>query len=316
MDRRRKLLNSSEAATRRILQASADRNAAEVWPKVRIADVLDLNRSGLTNELFRYGLQAHFDFVVVGDGDMPLFAVEFDGPGHEAPAAASNDLKKNAICQAMTFPLARVRDEHLFQKARGIDYVTWLTEVYFTYQWLGAAQDAGQIPGDEPLDPMLVMSLPNLRPQFPLWLSAGARVRLQAKHRAGLIWHPVPFCLVGEDASGTSSCMAILVRTEGKFLTSTGSIYMRRFGVSGLEASEEIAVVNIERMVEVDHRVIDTHELRATLLDFIRRHPESSCHGPMGIPLGFSIGFQAKSGFRTWRVGGLGSLQEETIEVT
>jgi hypothetical protein len=279
MDRRRRLLNSREATTRKILETSAGRNSAEVWSKVRVADVLNLDSSGLSSNLFGYGLRAHFDFVVVDADHMPLFAVEFDGPLHNEPSSASNDQKKNAICDAMQFPLARVRDEHIFRQARGIDYVTWLTEVYFAFQALIDAQEAGHIPADEILDPMLMMSVPNLPARFPLWLSAIARVRLQSKQRAGRLWHPVPFSLTGEDALGTSSCMAILVRGDGTLFATTGSIYMRRFGVAGREAAEEIAVVNLERLEEDASQTITPSALRADVLAFLRRNPSVSCHG-------------------------------------
>jgi hypothetical protein len=40
-----------------------------------------------------YALMAHYDFVVADENEQPLFAVEFDGPGH----SPLNDGKIRAI---------------------------------------------------------------------------------------------------------------------------------------------------------------------------------------------------------------------------
>jgi hypothetical protein len=50
---------------------------------VRLADVLPLVNSGITNEQFGYGLRSHFDFVITNQNYDPLFSVELDGPLHQ-----------------------------------------------------------------------------------------------------------------------------------------------------------------------------------------------------------------------------------------
>lgn len=90
-----------------------------------------IERSGIGNDVYSYGLKAHFDFVVADEADMSLFAVEYDGPTHLEAATIRLDLMKNELCERLGMPLARVRDEHIFRQARGIDYLTWLTEFYF-----------------------------------------------------------------------------------------------------------------------------------------------------------------------------------------
>jgi hypothetical protein len=77
-----KLLNYSEELTFNRLREITSNEGAHVFPKVRVADVLNLPGNGLENDLFRFGLMAHFDFVVNNDKYEPLFAVEFDGPLH------------------------------------------------------------------------------------------------------------------------------------------------------------------------------------------------------------------------------------------
>jgi hypothetical protein len=89
----RPVVNFSEAVTKQRLQGVAARHGAEVCIKVWVADVLPINGSGISNDLFGYGMCAHFDNVVVDDRHLPLFAVEFDGPHHTTDAQArENDL--------------------------------------------------------------------------------------------------------------------------------------------------------------------------------------------------------------------------------
>ena len=147
--------------------------------------MLEIESSGISDALYSYALRAHFDFTVVNDAHEPLFAVEFDGPGHRDADARVTDRKKNELCEAMEFPLARVRGEHVFGKARGIDSLTWLTEVYFVYEALARAQESGHFPQDEPLDPMMFIKIPALPGRFPLFISAEARIILRRLHDAG-----------------------------------------------------------------------------------------------------------------------------------
>src|SRR5262245_50313923 len=98
-DRRRPLLNSYEVLTADVLAEAAKVGGAVIAEKVRVADALEIASSGLTDEEYEYALKAHFDFVVVtGEEHTVLFAVEFDGPGHDVPDAARRDALKDAIC--------------------------------------------------------------------------------------------------------------------------------------------------------------------------------------------------------------------------
>jgi hypothetical protein len=59
-DRRKRLLvNEWEARTDAALAEAADRCGVWVFPKIRVADVLDLDQSGLSDETYRYGFKAH-----------------------------------------------------------------------------------------------------------------------------------------------------------------------------------------------------------------------------------------------------------------
>jgi hypothetical protein len=85
-------------------------NGANVYSKLRIADVLAIAGSGLDDDFYSFALKAHFDFVVTDADRLPLFAVEFDGPQHDSNPA--NDRTKNAVAEKLGLSLARVRQEH------------------------------------------------------------------------------------------------------------------------------------------------------------------------------------------------------------
>jgi len=109
VDRRKKLVNTHEAATKRVLDVAAGRNNASVYTKVRIADVLNMERSGISSDLYSYGLKAHFGFVVADEADMPLFAVEYDGPTHMDARTVDRDRMKNELCERLGLPLGVCR---------------------------------------------------------------------------------------------------------------------------------------------------------------------------------------------------------------
>jgi hypothetical protein len=71
----KKLLNKPEEATHIRLKEVCEKNCTAVFAKVRVADILPIERSRLQSEKFRYALQAHFDFIVADDNHNPLFAV-------------------------------------------------------------------------------------------------------------------------------------------------------------------------------------------------------------------------------------------------
>jgi len=58
--RKRILVNQYEEAVDAALIESASRCNVRVFPKVRIADTLDIQQSGLTNDEYSYALKAHF----------------------------------------------------------------------------------------------------------------------------------------------------------------------------------------------------------------------------------------------------------------
>jgi hypothetical protein len=134
MDRRRAIMdNPYERAVERILVAVAGRHGASVFPKVRIADALDVRGSGISDEAFGYALKAHFDFVVTEPSSRPLFAVEFDGATHRDASVARRDRMKDDIAAVLGLPLLRA-DASFLPRIGSFSVLGWLCEMWFQYR--------------------------------------------------------------------------------------------------------------------------------------------------------------------------------------
>lgn len=83
-----------------------------IQTKVKVSDVLDI--SGSEQRLFRYGNQAHFDFVVYDLMKKPLLAIEVIGSEHfNAQKVKERDRKKQAICKAHELKLITIRNDYV-----------------------------------------------------------------------------------------------------------------------------------------------------------------------------------------------------------
>ncbi len=205
---RRKILNSSEEVTHEIVRKVASENGARTYAKVRIADVLEISASGLSNTEYSYSLKAHFDFVVADKDNMALFVVEFDGPQHDHDKTAQeNDLKKNAICERFNLPLLRVNSDFVSRKVRRFTILGWLIELWFIQETFNQAQTDGSIPYDEPFMYFSIMSdsvddLAKDRINFPYDLSLPSRLFVHQCCDKGLCEDITPSVYVAEDTNG------------------------------------------------------------------------------------------------------------------
>ena len=127
----KRLLNSPERITYGRLCEVCARHAAEVYAKVRLADVLPIENSGLSDSLYRFALQSHYDFVITGKDHVPLFAVEFDGPQHEDAPQIERDIQKNELSHRFHLPLLRVNAKDLHRTELRLDRLTELIEQWF-----------------------------------------------------------------------------------------------------------------------------------------------------------------------------------------
>lgn len=102
-----------------------------VYAKVRLADVLPIESSGISSDLYDFALTAHYDFVITDMSQRPLFAVEFDGPQHELSKQAERDLKKDELSRRFMLALFRIDSHDLFRTESRLDRLTELTERWF-----------------------------------------------------------------------------------------------------------------------------------------------------------------------------------------
>jgi hypothetical protein len=99
----KRLLNLPESVTDARLREICAEFDANVNPKVRVADVFEIEASGIADQLYTFALKSHFDFVITGPDHIPIFGVEFDGPGHRSAEAKRRDQLKNELCDHFEF---------------------------------------------------------------------------------------------------------------------------------------------------------------------------------------------------------------------
>jgi hypothetical protein len=273
MDRRRLILsNQYEAETHRVLEETAAKLGARVFPKVRIADAIDVSRSGLSGGEFQYALKAHFDIVVTDESSQTQFAVEYDGRGHETdPDTIRRDALKNSICDKLGFPLLRIGDE-FFRKIGRFTLLGWLAEVWFLDQAFTQAQERGEVPYDEVFDYSMILGFA-FRDQGRLVhiddLESEEQVRLLQKHMERMVitrpYDPFipsrayiqraydtgacrrlsPEELHGTDPSGYSIAVAILPVSDDRYIIGHARVRSFRFPPVGpFELAGELAVVD------------------------------------------------------------------------
>lgn len=246
----RKILNLREEATQLRIKEVCEKYSAHVFPKLRVADVLKIDSSGLSDEEYGYSMRAHFDFVVTDNQHNPLFAVEFDGPLHKTQAQQHRDKLKNQVCDRLFFPLLRINDRYLSKKYRSLDLLSWFIEVWFFREAFFQAQDSGSIPIDEPFDPFSIMGLPDRKERFPLWLSAEIRIKIQQLNKAKKCYDFVPSVWVGVDNSGNYHGITWLMVTENAGVLARSGIRAQRFPVIESELLSELLVFQLYEELE------------------------------------------------------------------
>jgi hypothetical protein len=107
-NRLKQIFNSGEARTFAIAEEVGKATGTRAFAKVRIADVLTIANSGISDDLYKYALSGHFD-ILVYKNDLPYLAIEFDGSGHDG----KNDEKKESLCDLFGLPMVRVGPQHM-----------------------------------------------------------------------------------------------------------------------------------------------------------------------------------------------------------
>ncbi|AKB25620.1 hypothetical protein MSMTP_2151 [Methanosarcina sp. MTP4] len=241
MHRKPLLVNKQERLTDEILEKTVSKYEARVFSKIRIADVLDINNSGISNKEYTYALKAHFDFVVTNEGTFPEFVVEFDEKYHKYnKSAILRDELKNSICCKLKLPLLRVTSEYFEKIGDFSSILNWITELYFTHKTFLDAQDHGEIPLDEPWTWFSVVGYD------PFIFS---RIFIQKAYDDGLCCEPIIRVRIGNrDERRYHATLATLKIQENKYLTSLVECSAINFyAVPAWELSKEIAECNIAK---------------------------------------------------------------------
>ena len=115
------ILNKGEENIYMVLKNIIDKDFSryELGVKIRIADILNINRQQISNQEYYYSLSAHFDFVVFDkiNNTRPVLAIELDGKYHRADKKTiMNDSMKNRLCELFGFPLERISTDGYWTK--------------------------------------------------------------------------------------------------------------------------------------------------------------------------------------------------------
>ncbi|MGB6134319.1 MAG: DUF2726 domain-containing protein [Acidobacteriaceae bacterium] len=164
------VLNRGENAVLDIARAVCEATGAEAFAKIRMADVVRIEGSGISDQLYRYALSAHFDVLVTKD-NLAYLAIEFDGAGHNI----QNDLKKAEICDRFGIPLVRVTENHLGTKLFEDTAVG-----FFIWQLFCVDMFLAEYANDpyEPYDPEFFISVPGKSREWPFNYAGRWRAKL------------------------------------------------------------------------------------------------------------------------------------------
>jgi hypothetical protein len=194
MDRRRPLLvNQGEFATDEALREAGAALGYGVHAKVRVADALSIDRSGLSDEEYSCALRSHFDWLVTDLATtVPEFAVEFDGASHGKAIVRHQDRLKDAICERLGLPLLRVDRSGLRPTIRRT-VIWYLVESWSIWRGFIEAQEKGIIPLDEIFEPWMVIDAVDEQGNIR-WrdMAAPTRILVERLWGAGKVASPGP----------------------------------------------------------------------------------------------------------------------------
>lgn len=228
---RQRLLNKYEEVTYESLTRVCQSNGAHVFPKVRLADVFNIENSGLSSAHFGYCLRSHFDFLVTDSDFQPQFSVEYDGSLHKSSEVQrKRDSLKNELCEHFGHGLLRINSKYLTASYRGLDLLTYFVDAWFLELAFDEAQRNGTVPYDEPFDMTFIYSTggPDGK-KWPYWLTLDIQMAMQKLHSEKRIGQMAPSHHVGTDDKGNYRCMSWLVVDATSVLSIVTGMRAQRF---------------------------------------------------------------------------------------
>ncbi len=226
----KKLLNLPESVTDTRLRDVCRDFDAHVFAKVRVADVLKIERSGIPDHLYKYSLQAHFDFVGSDSEYIPLFAVEFDGPRHSEPDSKKRDKMKNEICERLDFSLLRINRKYLDNEFSNWDLLRWFCTVFFVKKDWDRSVQSGEISYEDSIfDPMFV-SVKTRSGWRSLELERTALGLFGELFRAGQIPSHITNCITASDGNRCYRALAWIATEEERGVIVETAMQYHRLG--------------------------------------------------------------------------------------
>jgi hypothetical protein len=239
----KRLLNKSEEVTDERLRNACGSFSVRIYVKARLADVIPIERSGISHAAYSFALRSHLDFLVVNELFEPLFAVEFDGPRHRInEQVARRDALKNELCREFGLPLLRVDDRFLDARYMDMDLLGWLVRVVLTRRADQELVRAGELSPEDAAasDPIFCA---------PFVISFKARERLSAMHDAGVCDHYPPF-VIGVDEHDNAHAIAGLRLANDEWAFAVAEMpYQGFFGLAE-DLLEEIIYIKLADAVE------------------------------------------------------------------
>ena len=217
-----KVLNHTEENIFEILTDICLKHNCKIFTKVRVADIIIIQNSGIRNELYTYALSAHFDFLICDFSSFPLFAVEFDGPLHNNSKQQHNDCLKDELGNYFEFPILRVYNNYNYAVSNELNYLAWLVECYFAYQDFEKEKKFHKdLNPYEIFAPSIVYSIDEYKSEYPLCPSFKIRSKFFRMHLDNLIYSFSPIILIFKDINDTFyHSLGYLQLSENEFVIS------------------------------------------------------------------------------------------------
>lgn len=243
-----RFFNKYEEVTYEKLINACSRDNVHVFSKARLADVLPIKNSGISDNEYAFALKSHFDFVVCNKNYEPIFSVEFDGPRHFVDASQKKrDHLKNELCEKFSYPLLRINSNYLDKKYRGLDLLTYFIDVWFLREAFFCAQENGTIPYDEPFDPASIMSVGDSGEKWPYLLSLESQKGIRDLYNKGFLRERMSSSYIGKDKNGNYRCVSwiVLKRNENEVVIVETGMRCQQFPIDESDVLEMIAVCDL-----------------------------------------------------------------------
>jgi hypothetical protein len=291
----KKILNQSEVATYSELQQLADEYGYGVHVKMRVADVLPIEGSGINTHLYGFALKSHFDFVVSGETHDPLFAVEFDGPSHQRDDQRVRDSKKNELCEIFDFPILRINTRHLIAKYNKASLLKWIVSAWELQKAFDAAQAEGHIPPDEPFDPIFLWHTgKTVEEVHPHWIALKARHHLKRLHEQGRIPGRHTCGLVVTDDEDNYRGIEWIDVNDGRIVVVESGMRVQRFPLYLGELFGELMTVllyeELQKFLSTGEGSVDPSTVSDRLNELKTRYKFAGSHsGPTKVNFSLSL---------------------------